>query len=53
MAGFPDYFRNVIWRIRFSVQYPKLFSALNQYKYSDKHLKFVHITLEKSKRHVD
>ena len=43
MACFPDYFRNAILRARFSVQHPKVVSALNQYKYSDEHLKYVHI----------
>ncbi len=33
----------IIYRLRFAAQYPKLVSASNDYKYTDEHLKFVHI----------
>lgn len=39
----PIKLQSTIYRLFFITKYPKLISASNNYKYSDEHLKFVHI----------
>jgi hypothetical protein len=42
-ASLPSFIQTAIYRLRFAVKFPKLVPALNDYTYTDEHLKFVHI----------
>jgi len=42
-ASLPSVIQLAIYRLRFAVQSPKRLSALNEFTYTDEHLKFVHI----------
>ena len=43
MAILPDFLWRTIYKFIFSIKHPKLVAALNDYTFTDEHLKFVHI----------